>query len=422
MTASLALQMEHMGQRAKSAARTLAAASPAAKTLALRTLAELLRERRPDMLKANALDVEAARAANMDAPRLDRLALTPRIIEDMALACLHVADMPDEVGVIEQQWQRPNGLMVGKMRIPLGVIAMIFESRPNVTIDAAILCLKAGDAVILRGGSEAIRSNLALAGLLQEALERAGLPADAVQVVETTDRAAVAALCKLDKYVDVMIPRGGESLVRAVCEAATMPVLKHYMGVCHLYVDEGADLDMALRLARNGKVQRPGVCNALECLLVHRSEAEAFLPRLGETLGGDGVAFRACPRALPLLRSDKAVPAQPDDFGQEFHDLILAVRVVEALDEALDHIARYGSNHTEAICTNNHANATRFLREADASLTAVNASTRFNDGGQLGLGAEIGISTSKLHSYGAMGVRELTTTKFVALGTGQIRE
>lgn len=224
MTASLALQMEHMGQRAKSAARTLAAASPAAKTLALRTLAELLRERQPGMLKANALDVEAAKAANMDAPRLDRLTLTPRIIEDMALACLHVADMPDEVGVIEQQWQRPNGLMVGKMRIPLGVIAMIFESRPNVTIDAAILCLKAGDAVILRGGSEAIRSNLALAGLLHEALERAGLPADAVQVVETTDRAAVAALCKLDKYVDVMIPRGGESLVRAVCEAATMPV------------------------------------------------------------------------------------------------------------------------------------------------------------------------------------------------------
>lgn len=422
MTASLELQMEHMGQRAKSAARTLAAASPAAKTLALRTLAELLRKCGPDMLKANALDVEAARAANMDAPRLDRLTLTPRIIEDMALACLHVADMPDEVGVIERQWQRPNGLMVGKMRIPLGVIAMIFESRPNVTIDAAILCLKAGDAVILRGGSEAIRSNLALAGLLHEALESAGLPADAVQVVETTDRAAVAALCKLDKYVDVMIPRGGESLVRAVCEAATMPVLKHYMGVCHLYVDEGADLGMALRLARNGKVQRPGVCNALECLLVHQSEAEAFLPKLGETLGGDGVTFRACPRALPLLRSDRAVPAQPGDFGQEFHDLILAVRVVDSLDEALDHIARYGSNHTEVICTNNHANATRFLREADASLTAVNASTRFNDGGQLGLGAEIGISTSKLHSYGAMGVRELTTTKFVALGTGQIRE
>lgn len=421
---SLEFQMERMGQRAKRAARTLAAASPAAKSQALRTLASLLRDRQADVLSANAEDVEAAKAARMDAPRLDRLTLTPRIMEDMAAACLHVAAMPDEVGVVEEQWQRPNGLMVGKMRIPLGVIAMIFESRPNVTIDAAILCLKAGDAVILRGGSEAIRSNLALAGLLHEALESTGLPVDAVQVVETTDRAAVPLLCKLDKYVDVMIPRGGESLVRAVCEAATMPVLKHYMGVCHLYVDEGADLGMALRLAHNGKVQRPGVCNALECLLVHEKEAAAFLPLLADKLGGDGVEFRACPRSLPLLQSSPAsvVAQKPEDLGQEFHDLILAVRVVDSLDEALDHIARYGSNHTEAICTNNHANAMRFLREADASLTAVNASTRFNDGGQLGLSAEIGICTSKLHSYGAMGVRELTTTKFVALGTGQIRD
>ena len=399
MTVSIELQMEQMGQRAKKAARVLSAAAPAAKTQALRALAALLIERQPDILKANALDVDAAKAANMDAPRLDRLTLTPRIMADMADACLHVAEMADEVGVIEQQWQ-----------------------RPNVTIDAAILCLKAGDAVILRGGSEAIHSNLALAGLLHEALRSAGLPEDAAQVVETTDRAAVAALCKLDKYVDVMIPRGGESLVRAVCEAATMPVLKHYMGVCHLYIDEGADLGMALRLAHNGKVQRPGVCNALECLLVHEKEAASFLPMLAGKLGADGVEFRADARSLPLLSGAKAVPARPGDFGQEFHDLILAVRVVDSLDDALDHIASYGSNHTEVICTNNHANATRFLREADASLTAVNASTRFNDGGQLGLGAEIGICTSKLHSYGAMGVRELTTTKFVALGTGQIRE
>ena len=292
MTVSIELQMEQMGQRAKKAARVLSAAAPAAKTKALRALAALLIERQPDILKANALDVDAAKAANMDAPRLDRLTLTPRIMADMADACLHIAEMADEVGVIEQQWQRPNGLMIGKMRIPLGVIAMIFESRPNVTIDAAILCLKAGDAVILRGGSEAIHSNLALAGLLHEALRSAGLPEDAAQVVETTDRAAVAALCKLDKYVDVMIPRGGESLVRAVCEAATMPVLKHYMGVCHLYIDEGADLDMALRLAHNGKVQRPGVCNALECLLVHEKEAAAFLPMLAGKLGADGVEFR----------------------------------------------------------------------------------------------------------------------------------
>lgn len=420
---SLANQMELMGQRAKAAARVLAASAPAAKMTALKELSALLRERAPELLAANSRDIEAAKAADMDAPRLDRLTLTPRIIEDMAEACLHVASLPDEIGVIETQWQRPNGLMVGKMRVPLGVVAMIFESRPNVTIDAAILCLKAGDAVILRGGSEAIHSNLALTRLLHEALSRAGLPADAVQMVETTDRAAVAALCKLDRFIDVMIPRGGESLVRAVCEAATMPVLKHYMGVCHLYIDKDADLGMALDLAHNGKVQRPGVCNALECLLVHKDEAETLLPRLAERLGSAGVTFRACPRALPLLASacNSALPAAPSDFGQEFHDLVLAVRVVDSLDEALDHIARYGSNHTEVICTNNHANAMRFVREADASLTAVNASTRFNDGGQLGLGAEIGICTSKLHSYGAMGVRELTTTKFVAFGTGQTR-
>lgn len=423
MTEPIEIQMENMGQRAKAAARILAAASPASKAQALRTLASLLMERQANILSANGTDVDAARTAGMDAPRLDRLTLTPRVISEMAEACLHVSDMDDEIGVIEQQWQRPNGLLIGKMRIPLGVIAMIFESRPNVTIDAAILCLKAGDAVILRGGSEAIHSNLALAALLHEALKSAHLPVDAVQVVETTDRAAVRALCKLDNYVDVMIPRGGESLVRAVCEAATMPVLKHYMGVCHLYVDEGADLEMALKLVRNGKVQRPGVCNALECLLVHVREAEAFLPRLAQILGKDGVEFRADERALPLLSSAPvAVAAAPSDFGQEFHALILAVRVVDSLDDALDHIARYGSNHTEVICTNNHAHAMRFLREADASLTAVNASTRFNDGGQLGLGAEIGICTSKLHSYGAMGVRELTTTKFIALGTGQIRE
>ena len=307
MTVSIELQMEQMGQRAKKAARVLSAAAPAAKTQALRALAALLIERQPDILKANALDVDAAKAANMDAPRLDRLTLTPRIMADMADACLHVAEMADEVGVIEQQWQRPNGLMIGKMRIPLGVIAMIFESRPNVTIDAAILCLKAGDAVILRGGSEAIHSNLALAGLLHEALRSAGLPEDAAQVVETTDRAAVAALCKLDKYVDVMIPRGGESLVRAVCEAATMPVLKHYMGVCHLYIDKGADLGMALRLAHNGKVQRPGVCNALECLLVHEKEAASFLPMLAGKLGADGVEFSSLAK-----QRIKELQARPD--------------------------------------------------------------------------------------------------------------
>jgi len=299
-------------------------------------------------------------------------------------------------------------------------VAMIYESRPNVTIDAAILCLKAGNSVVLRGGSEAIHSNLALAGLLHEALETAGLPKDAAQILTTTDRAAVGLLCKMDKYIDVLIPRGGETLIRAVTEQATMPVLKHYVGVCHAFVDADADPEQALNIVYNGKVQRPGVCNALECLLVHKDVAAAFLPRVGERLGKAGVEFRACPQALPLLGA-AARPQRPEDLGQEFLALILAVRVVDNLDAALEHIARYGSQHTEVICTNNHANAMRFLREADASMVGVNASTRFNDGGELGLGAEIGISTSKLHAYGPMGVQELTTTKFVVFGQGQVR-
>ena len=417
---SIAQEMAALGRRARDAARHMAKASPSAKNAALATLAGLLDSRRGDVLRANALDVEAARAAGLDAPRLDRLTLTDRIVDDMIAACRHVAGLPDPVGAMDKQWQRPNGLLVGKMRVPLGVIAMIYEARPNVTIDAAILCLKAGNAVILRGGSEARQSNLALAALLAEALETAGLDRAAAQMVSITDHAAVAELCRLDQYVDVMIPRGGEGLVRAVTEAATMPVLKHFMGVCHAYVDKGADLSMALEIIHNAKVQRPGVCNALECLLVHRDEAGRFLPEVAQKLGSAGVSFRACPLSLPLLGAG-ARPAAPEDFGHEFHDLVLAVRVVDDMDMALDHIAAYGSHHTEIICTGNHAHAMRFLREADASMVAVNASTRFNDGGQLGLGAEIGISTSKLHAYGPMGVEELTTTKFVVLGSGQVR-
>lgn len=419
-TSSLDQLMQALGLRAKQAARKVIAASPAVKVKALRHLAELLDQRREAIMAANAKDMDAARAKGMDSARLDRLALTPAIVDDMVMACRHVADMPDPVGVMTQQWQQPNGLLVGRMRIPLGVIAMIYEARPNVTIDAAILCLKAGNAVILRGGSEALHSNLALAALLHEALESAGLPREAAQVLDTTDRAAVTALCKLDQYIDVIIPRGGETLVRSVVEAATMPVLKHYVGVCHAFIDADADLDQALEIVFNGKVQRPGVCNALECLLVHTNAAAEFLPAVGKKLGEAGVEFRACEKSLPLLGAC-AVAQQPEDLGQEFHSLILAVRVVDDMDAALDHIARYGSGHTEVICTRNHMNAMRFVREADASMTGVNASTRFNDGGQLGLGAEIGISTSKLHAYGPMGVEELTTTKFVVFGTGQVR-
>ena len=414
-------EMSRIGARAREASRLMAKAGPGAKALFLHRLAALLEREQESLLAANARDLDKADAEGIDAPRRDRLRLTPAVIAEMARACRHVADMDDPVGATETQWQRPNGLLVGRMRVPLGVIAMIYEARPNVTIDAAILCLKAGNAVILRGGREALQSNMALAALLSRALEEARLPADAAQLVTTTDHAAVTELCKLDRYIDVMIPRGGESLVRAVQEAATMPVLKHYKGVCHAFVEESADQDQALEILYNAKVQRPGVCNALECLLVQASIADAFLPRVAERLGAGGVSFRACPRSLPLLGA-AAQPAGEDDWGTEYHALILAVRVVDDIDAALEHIARYGSNHTEIICTTNHPLAMRFLREADASMVAVNASTRFNDGGQLGLGAEIGISTSKLHAYGPMGVRELTSTKFVVMGQGQVRE
>ena len=418
---TLAHEMSRIGARAKEASRQMAKASPGAKALFLHRLAALLEQEQESLLAANARDLDAADARGIDAPRRDRLRLTPAVIAEMARACRHVADLDDPVGATESQWQRPNGLLVGRMRVPLGVVAMIYEARPNVTIDAAILCLKAGNAVILRGGSEALQSNMALAALLSRALNEAQLPADAAQLVTSIDHGAVTELCRLDQFIDVMIPRGGESLVRAVQEAATMPVLKHYKGVCHAFVEESADLDQALDIIFNAKVQRPGVCNALECLLVQASVAGDFLPRVAERLGAAGVRFQACPRALPLLGA-AARPATDEDWGMEYHALILAVRVVDDMDAALDHIARYGSNHTEIICTRSHPLAMRFLREADASMVAVNASTRFNDGGQLGLGAEIGISTSKLHAYGPMGVRELTSTKFVVMGQGQVRE
>ncbi len=409
-----------IGKQAKQAARILMSASPEQKNNALTTLAQLLDVQREQIFAANAKDMEIAKAKGMDQARLDRLFLTNDIMDDMIDACRFVASLPDPVGAMDKQWQRPNGLLVGRMRIPLGVITMIYEARPNVTIDAAILCLKAGNAVILRGGSEALHSNMALANLLNQALLQASLPPHAAQLIETTDRNVISILCGMEDYIDVIIPRGGEDLVRLVSKQATMPVLKHYIGVCHAFVDASADLEQALNIAYNGKVQRPGVCNALECVLVHEKIANKFLPMLAEKLGQAGVEFRACAKSLPLL-GKTAKMQSATDLGYEFHALILAVCVVEHMDEALDHIAQYGSHHTEIICTNNHENAMRFMREVDASMTAVNASTRFNDGGQLGLGAEIGISTSKLHSYGPMGVEELTTTKFVVFGQGQVR-
>lgn len=421
---SIQAQMQALAQAAKKASRRMATAGSRVKDQALEILATLLETETQAIAQANERDIALAKASGMDGAKLDRLRLTPKVLASMAEACRAVAAQADPVGSVESMAQRPNGLLVGKMRIPLGVVAMIYESRPNVTVDSAILCLKAGNAVILRGGSEAFHSNQALAVLLGRALTQAGLPAEAVQLVPTTDRAAVPALCKLDAYIDVMIPRGGEGLIRSVVEAATMPVLKHYKGVCHIFVDKGADLDRALDIIQNAKCQRPGVCNALECLLVHKEEARALLPRLvtGLTadMAPDGVEFRACPASLALL-GPKARPATDADWGCEFLDYILAVRVVEDMDAALEHIAAHSSNHTECILTPDHGRAMRFLREADASMVGINCSTRFNDGGELGLGAEIGISTSKLHAYGPMGVTELTSAKFVVFGQGQIR-
>lgn len=413
-------KMENLAKKAKNASRELAKASPAAKNLFLENLCGLLTNEELSILHANSIDLENAGKDNLDAPRLDRLTLNHAILNDMREACREVMAFPDPVGSTESQWQRPNGLLVGKMRIPLGVIAMVYEARPNVTVDAAILCVKAGNAVILRGGREAIHSNLALGKLLRKALASAGLPEDGIQIVEDINHDAVNELCKLDKYIDVIIPRGGESLVSSVCAAARMPVLKHFKGVCHAYVDESADISQALEIIINSKAQRPGVCNALECLLVNSRIASQFLPLLAKSMQVHGVELRACERSLPFLGKDTKT-LEPGDLGCEFHSLILAVRVVESLDEAFEHIDVYGSRHTEIICTRDYCAAMRFLREADASMVAVNASTRFNDGGQLGLGAEIGISTSKLHAYGPMGIKELTTTKFVVLGDGQVR-
>lgn len=417
---SIQEQMAVLAAQAKRASRHMARAAGQDKDNALTILAGLIESEGAAVLSANAKDLEAARGAGMDQAKLDRLTLTARTMASMAAACRDIAAMPDPVGAIETMWQRPNGLMVGKMRIPLGVVCMVYESRPNVTVDSAILCLKAGNAVILRGGSEAFHSNMALADLLSRALKEAGLPGEAAQLVPTTDRAAVNALCTLDSHIDVMIPRGGEGLIRSVAQAATMPVLKHYKGVCHVYVDEDADFETALAIVENGKCQRPGVCNALECLLVHEGAAQKFLPKVAASLGARGVQFRACPVSLPLL-GPTAIQAFDADWGREFLDSILAVRAVRSMEAALEHIAAYGSNHTECIVTANHERAMRFLREADASMVGINCSTRFNDGGELGLGAEIGISTSKLHAYGPMGLKELTSLKFVALGQGQVR-
>lgn len=408
-----------MARKARAASRPLAAIPTAVKDRVLLRTAEALLGQREAIAARNELDLAAGRAKGLSGAMLDRLALTEKAIHAMVQGLREVAALPDPVGQVEQMKRRPSGITVGRMRVPLGVVGMIYESRPNVTIDAAALCLKAGNAVLLRGGSEAIHSNLALASVLQEALVAEGLDPACVQVIPFTDREAVNVLLVQEEYIDLIIPRGGESLIRFVAENSRIPVLKHYKGVCHVYVDAEADIDMAVRICMNGKVQRPGVCNALEGLLVHRAIAPTFLPAVAEALQGAGVELRGCDLSKAIVPDMTA--ALDGDWGTEFLDLILAVKVVDDLDAALRHIEQYGSQHTEVIVTRSYANAQRFLREVDASAVMVNASTRFNDGGQFGLGAEIGISTTKLHAYGPMGLEELTTRKFIVYGNGEVR-
>jgi glutamate-5-semialdehyde dehydrogenase len=409
-----------LARTAAEASRSLAKASTDAKNGALLAYARKLVKEGGPVLKANRKDLAAASRRRLPEAMKDRLRLTPERLEGVAEGLRQIAALPDPVGEISGMTVRPNGLRVGRMRVPLGVIGIIYESRPNVTCDAAGLCLKSGNAVILRGGSEAVHSNTALVELAAESLREAGLPGQAVQMVQTSDRRAVMNLLKLDRHIDLVIPRGGKGLIRTVVENSTIPVIMHYEGICHTYVDEDADLESAVRICFNAKVQRPGVCNAMEALLVHQLVAPAFLERMLPEFARAGVEIRGCAktrRIAPWVHR-----ASRSDWGKEFLDLVLAVRVVGSLEEAMDHIARYGSGHTEAIITENYGRGWRFVAEVDSSSVIVNASTRFSDGFQYGLGAEMGISTQKLHARGPMGLEELTCSKWVVFGQGQIRE
>ena len=418
-----AVYMEDLGRRARATSRLLARAAGGRKNAALRATANRLRAAAATLIEANRLDLQAARAAGHDAAFVDRLGLDQGAVDRMALGLEQIVALPDPVGEVTDVQEQPSGIRVGRMRVPLGVVGMIYESRPNVTIDAAGLCIKSGNASILRGGSEAIHSNRALADIVREGLEEAGLPADAVQLVATTDRAAVGSLITSPQWVDVIIPRGGKSLIERVAREATVPVIKHLDGVCHVYVDESADVEMAIRIADNAKTQRYAPCNTIETLLVARAVAPAVLPRLARIYREKSVELRGdeATRALLAAEGIDCAPATEEDWRTEYLAPILAIRIVAGLDEAMDHIAGYGSNHTDAIVTNDHGNAMRFLREVDSASVMVNASTRFADGFEFGLGAEIGISTNKLHARGPVGLEGLTSQKFIVFGSGEIR-
>jgi glutamate-5-semialdehyde dehydrogenase len=408
-----------MARAAKAASREMAKCPTLQKNAMLLKLADLIQENAINIQQENARDVLEAEKSGLSAAMIDRLTITDTTIQSMMGGLQEVAALEDPVGASIRNFRRPNGLEVSRVRIPLGVIGIIYESRPNVTIDAAALCLKSGNAVILRGGSEAHHSNQVLAALIARALLETGLPGESAQVIPVIDRSAVTTLLQQEEWIDLIIPRGGESLIRFVVENSRIPVLKHYKGVWHVYVDKGADFDMAEKICFNAKVQRPGVCNAMETLLVHENAAPDFLPQLAKKLSAAGVELRGCQETCRILPQAKM--ATEADWPAEYLNLTLAVKVVSGMDEAMKHIAVYGSSHTDAIVTRDYERARRFVREVDSSVVLVNASTRFNDGNQMGLGAEIGISTTKLHAFGPMGLEELTTTKFVVFGDGQVR-
>ncbi len=412
--------VSELASKAKQASRRLASLPTATKDQALLAMAQALEEKSGELLAANEQDLKAFGAAPEKKAMADRLRLTEKRIGEMAAGIREVAKLPDPVGMMPTMWTRPNGMQVGRVRVPIGVIGIIYESRPNVTADSAALCLKSGNICVLRGGSEAIQSNTTIAAVLSEAAEKAGVPPGAITFVDRADREVVQVLLKQDRYIDLIIPRGGESLMKLIAEHSTIPVVKHDAGVCHIYVDADADSAMAEAICVNAKAQRPSTCNAMESLLVHQSVARTLMPTLTASLTAAHVEIRGCPRTCQLI--PEAKPASEQDYGKEFLDLVLAVKIVRNMDEAIEHIAQYGSRHTEAIVTSDYGRAMRFLKEVDASAVLVNASTRLNDGYQFGLGAEIGISTSRIHARGPMGLEELTCSKFIVLGSGQLRE
>jgi len=412
-------ESEAIGRRARAAARHLSAAGTRAKDAALAAMADALGSQAKTILAANAADSSDAKKAGLSAAMIDRLTLSAAGIEKMAQQVREIADLRDPVGETIEGYVRPNGLRIERVRVPIGVILVIYESRPNVTSDVAALCLKSGNAVILRGGKESLRTNLAIHRAIADAVKSQGLPADAVQMVESPDRNLLAALLREDRSIDLVVPRGGEGLIRAVAEQSTIPVIKHYKGVCHVYVDDLADLAMAADICFNAKVQRPGVCNAMETMLVHKNVAARFLPRICKRLAKAGVELRGCERTRAVWPDAK--PAAEEDWYAEYLDLILAVRVVDDIEQAIEHIAQYGSAHTDAIVSEDVRRIQQFVRDVDSSSVMVNTSTRFSDGGEYGLGAEVGISTDKLHARGPMGLRDLTTYKWVVTGSGQLR-